>query len=449
MFSEPQMNPLHYPFLMIWYRIAGDDPADFRLFGVIVFLLTLPFLFLLAKSLFKSNLAGWITISLYSVSPHIHLFTQEARYYILWSFILIVSHYFFLKSIQLDNFKWWLAYSLSVMFSLYVSPVSGLIILGHMIYILLTRKDVIRTYITAISAGLILYLPWAVSLLLDSKRITAALAWHTNTQIEVTFWLPLLGQLFYLFSIFSSTLDIFTVFDRTSTEMPPETGGAFLIGFAVLVVIITAVISLIKKEEKEIKYFLLLIIFPGLIAFYIHDIARHTMTSWWWRYLIFISTGVILLITGYFYKRIEKGKLFYFVIFIAFTAIGINSLFNISQSRHWLIGKKLDLYIHDAQLFSQLSKPLIITDYGSSGGFADFMVVVMECRSDNIDIANVTPEISKIENIINRKDYSDILIFHASKELTDNLKPQLRVKIDSLKIKGSSPVWKINAADNH
>ena len=29
MFSEPQMNPLHYPLLMIWYRIAGDDPADY------------------------------------------------------------------------------------------------------------------------------------------------------------------------------------------------------------------------------------------------------------------------------------------------------------------------------------------------------------------------------------------------------------------------------------
>lgn len=46
--AAPQLNPLHYPFLMVWYRIVGDNPVHFRLFSVFVFVITLPFLFLLS-----------------------------------------------------------------------------------------------------------------------------------------------------------------------------------------------------------------------------------------------------------------------------------------------------------------------------------------------------------------------------------------------------------------
>ena len=44
--ASTQLNPLHYPLLMVWYRIVGDEPVHFRLFSVFVFILTLPVLFL-------------------------------------------------------------------------------------------------------------------------------------------------------------------------------------------------------------------------------------------------------------------------------------------------------------------------------------------------------------------------------------------------------------------
>ena len=444
LFSSRNLNPLHYPFLMIWYRVVGDDPVDFRLFGVFIFILTLPFLFLLSKSLFNSNLAGWIAVSLYAVSPFIHIFTQEARYYILWSFILIVLHYFFLESLQRNNLKWWAGYAFVVALSLYASPVSGIIIFGHMIFVFLTRKDLIKNCIISILSGFILFLPWALNLYFNLDKVISSLSWHSNAGQQIHFLFPLLGQCFYMFSIFSSFIDFFYVFDQASRNFPPGLMSSFLLNFAVLHIVVTAFVFLLKKTKKETKYFLLLIILPGLIFFYSLDVVRNGMTSWWWRYLIFITTGIILVMTNFLREKIEKGSLTYSFVYIALAVIGIGSMFNISLGRHWFLGRQWDCYIEDARLFSSASEPLLITDFAFNHGMINFMVTMLECNSENIDILRASSDIKNLEGIISSKDYSDIYVVHGSDELIENLKSQFGEKMDLLNVEGTSSIWKIN-----
>jgi uncharacterized membrane protein len=438
------LNPLHYPLLMVWYRVVGDDRADFRLFSVFVFMLTLPFLFLLSKRLFDSDLAGWIAVSLYSVSPFIHLFAQEARYYILWSFILVVLHYLLLECMKRNNIKWWSAYAFVVALSLYASPVSAVIIFGHMIFILLTRKDLIKVSFVSILCGFILYLPWVIKLYFNLDEIITSLSWHSTAEHPSSFLFPLFGQIFYLISIFSFPMDFTYAFDRTSTSLPPEAQGAFLLNLAALILIVTAFIFLLRKTRKETKYFLLLIILPGLLFFYFSDLLRNGVTSWWWRYLIFIATGIILVMTNLFSEKIEKGSLPYLIIFLVLAVIGISSMSNISKARHWYLGREWDLYIEDARLFSNSQKPLLITDFAFNHGMINSMITILECNSENIDILRASPDIDKVEKIINDKDYSDIYVFHASNELIENLKSQFGEKMDSLDVKGTSLIWRIN-----
>jgi uncharacterized membrane protein len=444
LFHSRNLNPLHYPLLMIWYRLAGDEPSDFRLFGVFIFILTLPFLFLLSKSLFDSNLAGWITVSLYSVSPFIHLFAQEARYYILWSFILIVLNYLFLQSIERKNLKWWVGYAFVVALSLYASPVSIVIIFGHLIFVLLTRRNLVEVSFISILSGFILYLPWALKLYFNLNAVITSLSWQSNAEQHISFFFPLLGQFFYLFSIFSSPVDFFYVFDQASKNVPWAAKIAFSLNFIVLALVVNAFVFLLKKTEKETKYFLLLMILPGLLFFYILDLVRNGMTSWWWRYLIFTAAGVILVVTSFLREKIEKGNLIYSFIFIALASIGIGSMFSVSGARHWTLGRKWDCYIEDARLFSTSSKPLLITDFAFNHGMINSMVVLLECDSENIDILRASPDIDSVEKMIDGKDYSDIYVFHASDELIENLKSQFGEKIDSLDVEGTSPVWKIN-----
>jgi len=441
--TSTQLNPLHYPLLMIWYRIVGDNPVHFRLFSVFIFIITLPFLFLLSQRFFNSSLAGWIAVSLYAVSPFIHLFAQEARYYILWSFILVVLHYLFLQVIRINNIKWWLAYTLVASLSLYASPVSFIIIFGHLVFVVITRKDLLPGYGISMLVVFLVYLPWALSLYFKLDEITSVLSWQSNNKYNVAFWLPFLGQCFYLVSIFSFKLDYLTAFDQKLFNIPPEAGSAFIFSTIVLIIIIWSIVFLFRKTKKEISYFLLLIIIPGLVFFYLNDLLRDAMTSWWWRYLIFIAPGVILAITNLLYKKIEKGKLLYFVCFLVLIFIGISSINSISKAKHWHIGNKMNVYIENARVISKAEKPLLITDFDNNKSMVDFMVVMRECNSKNIDILRASPGIENVENRMNYKEYSDIYVFYASDELIGNLKSQFGSKMEKLNVEGISSIWKI------
>ena len=204
---------------------------------------------------------------------------------------------------------------------------------------------------------------------------------------------------------------------------------------------ISAVV-LFKRTRNEIKYFLLLIIIPGCIFFFLNDLLRNGMTSWWWRYLIFIGPGVILVMTNLLYKKIA-GRLFYSICFLVLILIGISSIISIAESKHWNIGKKMNIYIENARFISKAEKPLLISDFVDNKSMVDFMVVMQECNSYNIDVLRASPGIDSVENRINHKEYSDIYIFYASDELTGNLKSQFDSRMEKLNVEGISPMWKL------
>ena len=442
LFSSTQLTPLHYSFLMIWYRIVGDDYSDYRLFGVFIFILTLPFFFLLTRILFKSNLAGWVAVSLYAISPYINLFTQEARYYILWSFFLIILHYLLLKVIQHNSIRWWIAYSLIAVLAMYTSAFSGIIIFGHFIYIWFLRKDLRLAYYINLLIVLVAYLPWIYSIFIHRSEIISSVSWHSIDQ-PVPFWMPFLGQILYMISIFVSKLDYFETFDQPPDSLPSGLLSAFILNLLVLTLIIISIIYLFRKSKKETNYFLLLIILPGLILFYILDITRNGITSWWWRYFIFTSAGIFLIMVHLLFIKIKQGNLFYSAIYMGVVIIGIISILTISKYRNWYLGRQ-QVYIEDARLISKAEKPLLITDYSFRTGMVDFMVVLIECESENIDILRSSPDIENMEEKLFDKDYSEIYVFHASDKLVENLKSQFGEKMDSLKVEGISPMWQIN-----
>jgi uncharacterized membrane protein len=442
LFSSTQLTPLHYSFLIFWYRVVGDDYSDYRLFGVFIFILTLPFFFLLARILFKSNLAGWVAVSLYAISPYINLFTQEARYYILWSFFLIVLHYLLLQAIQHNRTRWWIAHSLIAVIAMYTSPFSGIIIFGHFIFIWFFKKELRLVYIINLLIVLVIYLPWIYSMAIHRSQIISSMSWHSIDQ-SVPFWMPLLGQTLYIISIFVSKLDYFKVFDQPPDNLPPGLLSAFILNLLMLILIVVSFIYLFRKSKKETNYFLMIIILPGFILFYILDITRNGITSWWWRYFIFTSAGIILIMTHFLFTKIEQGSLFHSVMFVGLVILGIVSILAISKSRSWYIGRQ-QVYIEDAHLISKAEKPLLITDYSFRIGMVDFMVVLIECNSENIDILRASHDIENMEEKLLDRDYSEIYVIHASEKLVENLKSQFGEKMNSLKIDGISPMWQIN-----
>jgi len=79
----------------------------------------------------------------------------------------------------------------------------------------------------------------------------------------------------------------------------------------------------------------------------------------------------------------------------------------------------------------------------------DFMVVLLECNSDNIDVLKAPPGIENVESRIDDEAYSDIYVFYASDELIGNLKSQFGSKMEKLNLEGISSIWKIPIDKQH
>ncbi len=443
LFSGTYLTPLHYAFLIFWQRIAGDDFMHYRLFGVFIFILTLPFLFLLARTLFGSNLSGWVAVSLYSVSPYFQLFSQEARYYILWAFFLIVLNYLFLKAVGFNKLKWWIAYSLTGILALYTSLFSGIIIFGHLIYVIILKKQLIAKF--SINLGIITlgYLPWIFSMYINRQEIIRAMSWQVM-DFNVPFWGPFLAQIFGFIRIFLFYFDYSLLKDATAEDF--FTADLFidlLLGMLVLSLIIGAFIYLFRKSRKEIIYFLVLIILPGLIFFYVYDVARNGLTSIWWRYFIFIYVGILMVVAYLLYKKISTGRLLFAFIYVGLVYTGITSVLKISKEKCWYTRDDCNIAVEDAQIFSDARKPLLITTFSYYCGMGDFIVVLSECTSDSIDILYASPDIKDVKAVLGGKEYSEIYVVHASNELVQNLKLQFGEKMDSLEYMRSLPMWRI------
>ena len=442
--SETHLTPAHYVFLTLWYRLAGDNDIDYRLFSVFVFIISLPFIFLLAKTLFNTRLAGWIAMSLYAVSPFINLEAQEARYYILWVFFFILSNYLFLLAIKHNKAVWWIGYSVASVLALYTSMTSALFIFGHLLYILLFKKELRIQFIISLLFIVLAYLPWMYFLFTVRETIESGLAWHKNFHssffsLDLLFF-QLLGFVRSFAFLFDSNLYLFWFGGKTS----PGIYSVLLIDLVLLAFIIYSIFYLFTRTSKEIRWFLILIILPLFLILYISDVIRNGFTSVLWRYQIVNMVGVSLIVTNLLKDKIVKGKWLYIGIYFGLVLFGIASILKIDANRCWMTVPSCKSNIEEAQLISNANHPLIITNF--KPGLVNFLAVLHDSRAKNADIMYCKGTLPNLKEKIAGKAYSEIYVLNASDTLAQQIKSQFgksmlpcRKKVDRF----SPQIWQI------
>ncbi|MDP2161311.1 MAG: glycosyltransferase family 39 protein, partial [Flavobacterium sp.] len=421
--------------LSFWYRMAGDTLTSYRLFSVLMFLLTLPFLYGLSRQLFGSKKAGLIAVSLFSISPFIHYFAQEARYYMLWVLLITVIHYFLIKAIHLKHNKWWAGYILFGVLSLYGSALSGFILFEHLLFVFFIKKELRVKFLIILGIIGLMYLPWFYFVYTFREQVYISLSWHKYN--EVTYWAPLLGFVLGLVRIFSFyqnyTLFWDDVFNNITTAMIIETFFNVLI----LALIVISVVVMLKKEKKETAWFVLLILIPGLIFFWGLDIIRNAITTHWWRYYIFNTLPVVLLVAYLINKYIDLKKTLFITIYLCLSGIGIYSIVTISKYKYWYIGGNwIDEFVDNAELLSKAENPLMVSDFkrlnNTWTGPMHSMVILANCTSPNIDVLRVSTQVEDFKELIAHGHYSDIFVINASDSLLVNLKQHFENKLTIL-----------------
>ncbi len=438
------LNPLHYALLVFWQRIAGDEPVHYRYFSLLLFLLTLPFVYLLAKKLIDFELAGWIAVSLFSVFAYSHYYTHEARYVMLCIFLIISSSYFLLKASDRNQFKWWLGYVVAGILALYSSVILGLLIFGHCLYIFLFRKKMLKSFLISISVILLFYLPWLIFIVNSYTEVSGAMAWHEFYNNNLSALLLIYYQLMMLSRALVSLVDVYNWDFGRNGELLTN-----LLNVLIAIFIVLSVVYAKRKMKQESFYFLLFMLLPSFLFFLISDLIRGAGTSLIMRYHYLNFVAILFFLTFIFTRKISHKKITYFAIYAGIAVFGIVSVVRISQSKTWDIYK-----IYDFAPVKQIENSancLLISDFTTpaNNGITAFLMVINEIETGNVDILYTLPDNPNIKNETIQNKYSSIYVFYASEQLLDNLKSQFEDQLIQIKSPELyNPFWEINPSQH-
>lgn len=132
--------PLYHTLLFFWRLLFGESIFVARMMSLAFFTLSIPVLYLLARRLYTQKVAT-ISVVLYSFSPLMNWFANEARMYTQLTFFTLLQQFAFVSIAQKRSQWYWLLYLLSSIAGLYTHYFFGFIVFGQVLYYLIFRKD--------------------------------------------------------------------------------------------------------------------------------------------------------------------------------------------------------------------------------------------------------------------------------------------------------------------
>jgi len=144
--------PLYYALLQLWTFFAGTNDFATRFFSVAIGVLTIPFIYALARrltspliplpstssgqALKREGNTALISGFLFAIAPIEIYYSQEVRMYGLVTLLCLASTYFFARSITAPTHATWVAYILVSAAALYTEYYAAFVIVFHAIVIL-------------------------------------------------------------------------------------------------------------------------------------------------------------------------------------------------------------------------------------------------------------------------------------------------------------------------
>lgn len=395
--DDAQHPPLYFVMVRFWAELFGNSPATIRILSVLISLLIFPCFYWLCIELFDSAIFGWIAIALTSVSL-LHLtYAQEAREYSLWIVTILFSSAALLRAIRLKTQLSFVLYTTSIIVGLYTFPLTGIVLLGHGIYLAVIEKfrftKSIIYFLISSSVALLSYIPWVWVILTNTSRVKSTTSWMF---VERSF-----SELIYIWSV--NITHVFVHYSR------------FRLFF--LAIFLCSLCLLYNKVSKHIWLFILTLTIPNLIIFAFADLISKSSFSFFPRYLwpFLIGTQLALICTiGYMItSKSTKNwlKKIGIVILVITLIIGFTgSALKLNQRN-----KKNDPISLVADVINKSDSPLILNFINEKQNLTiadvgDIFSLSYLIRDKSKFILFRQPNIPNIPN-----EFSDIFIFYISR----------------------------------
>jgi uncharacterized membrane protein len=155
--NEQANMALYYTLLRFWLRFGDSEPV-IRSLSVIWAVATVPALYVLGSRLFGTRV-GLISASLLAMNGYHIRYGQEARSYSLVVFLVTLSSWFFLTSIEQPSQKRWAGYALTSTLAVYSHFFAAYALVAHWASLpFLRRRDIPWKSLVASSVAIVVLL---------------------------------------------------------------------------------------------------------------------------------------------------------------------------------------------------------------------------------------------------------------------------------------------------
>jgi uncharacterized membrane protein len=360
--ENPQHPPLYLVLLRVWLQGVGDSVTTTRALSAGISLLTFPCLYWLCMELFESPLMAWAAIALLSISPFQVLYAQEAREYTLWTVTTLLCSAALLRAMRLQTRRGWLLYTLTLTLSLYTFLFSGLVAVGHGVYVLANggiqkakgRFRVTETaiaYFTSSFYALLAFTPWVFIFLKDFHSASSGTTWTQvplPTSVLTELWMFNLSRLFVDFNPYIDDL------------------AAYLLIIPILILEIIAAYFLLRHTSKQVWLFILTLMASVALPIALADLLLGGQRSTATRYLVPLQIGLLLLVTYFLFSQINPAKprlrLMCRSFLVALVVTGILSCGASSQASVWWNKGISHLNPQIAAVINSTEHPILVSD---------------------------------------------------------------------------------------
>ncbi|MEG5016158.1 MULTISPECIES: glycosyltransferase family 39 protein [unclassified Microcoleus] len=422
--EDPQHPPLYFLMARWWMQQFGSSLTASRSLPAILSLLSLPLMYALAQELFASNLAALLATALLALSPFDILFAQTARQYSLLTAIVIGSSWLLLRAVRLRGWKNWVFYSLAIALGFYTHPFFSLTLIGHGVFIisywLFVKKTKLRGHVTnsqfflAVTAALILYLPWIYVLATNLERASSTTDW---TRVSPG-WLYLVKL--WTLSFTALFFDFDLGFDNIWT---------YLLRLPFLLLIAAALYKICRRTSSSTWLFIVTSIFVPFLILALPDLILGGKRSAVSRYLISCFPGVQLAVAYLLASNVKIQQRFWQVILaLVFTASIASCTVSAFSDTWW----SKDLSYFNAEVAKIINKEaianrsikdtIVISDRGNDfTNMGDLLSLSYLLDKDvRLMLLSQSPEIEMLNK------YSAPLVFRPSEKLISALKQNQR-----------------------
>lgn len=297
--------PLYHLLLHFWQVAFGQTIETARLLSLLFFLATIPVVYLLARRVLSVNWSLFVTV-LFSLSPFMNWYANEARMYTLLVLVATLSQLFFMRLIESKGRRGWLGYTLTAMVGIYAHYFFFFGLITQGIYFLATRKHFVKgTLLKFIAvAGLLAleFLPW----FLYFRSLGSASNTSPNLQKP-------------------SSVDFFNVYSQFSFGFQGDFVNTLLASLWPLLVI-AALLSVKngQKISKKMAYILVAALAPVVVAFVVSLAVTPFFVS---RYMV-ACVPPLLIAAAWFVSHYKKP------LQLAVTGIAIVTLAGVSLNQY-------------------------------------------------------------------------------------------------------------------